>query len=195
MTLTVPKEFWPILQENRDLLHGMPTMAAEAIQLWAKDRYRVRILVVVVQQTFGGFLNFHPHLHIMVSAGGLQESKNRWIHRLAYNEEELMRAWRYAVIAFLAEALKKKVLKPTLFGKDLMDMFKVQHKREWHVFITHAMSKAIFCSMQADTFGAHRSPGIASTLLMIERSNIWQRTQETTGSRRCGFPLKGFCIS
>jgi hypothetical protein len=75
MTLTVPKEFWPILQENRDLLHGMPTMAAEAIQLWAKDRYRVRILVVVVQQTFGGFLNFHPHLHIMVSAGGLQESK------------------------------------------------------------------------------------------------------------------------
>src|SRR5580693_9171923 len=68
MTLTIPEEFRPILQENRDLLHGMPAMAAEAIQLWAKDRYRVRILVVVVQQTFGGFLNFHPHLHIMVSA-------------------------------------------------------------------------------------------------------------------------------
>jgi hypothetical protein len=67
MTLTIPEEFRPILQENRDLLHGMPAMAAEAIQLWAKDRYRVRILVVVVQQTFGGFLNFHPHLHIMVS--------------------------------------------------------------------------------------------------------------------------------
>ena len=57
MTLTIPEEFRPILQENRDLLHGMPAMAAEAIQLWAKDRYRVRILVVVVQQTFGGFLN------------------------------------------------------------------------------------------------------------------------------------------
>jgi len=69
--------------ENRSLLHGMPAMAAAAIQLWAKARYRARILVVVVQQTFGGFLNFHPHLHIMVSAGGLQESKNRWIHRLA----------------------------------------------------------------------------------------------------------------
>jgi hypothetical protein len=144
ITLTVPEEFRPILQENRDLLHGMPAMAAEAIQLWAKERYRVRILVVVVQQTFGGFLNFYPHLHIMVSAGGLQESKNRWIRRLAYNEDELMRAWRYAVIAFLAEALKKKVLKPTLFGKDLMDMFKVQHKREWHVFITREMSKAHF---------------------------------------------------
>jgi hypothetical protein len=144
MTLTVPEEFWPILQENRDLLHGIPAMAAEAIQLWAKARYRARILVVVVQQTFGGFLNFHPHLHIMVSAGGLQESKNRWIHRLAYDEDGLMRAWRYSVIAFLAEALKKKVLQPTLFGKDLMNTFMVQHKREWHVFITHAMSKAHF---------------------------------------------------
>jgi hypothetical protein len=144
MTLTIPEEFRPILQENRDLLHGIPAMAAEAIQLWAKARYGVRILVVVVQQTFGGFLNFYPHLHIMVSAGGLQESKNRWIHRLAYNQDELMRAWRYAVIAFLAEALKRKVLKPTLFGKDLMDMFKVQHKREWHVFITREMSKAHF---------------------------------------------------
>jgi len=78
MTLTVPEESWPILQENRDLLHGIPAMAAEAIQLWAKARYRARILVVVLQQTFGVFLNFHPHLHIMVSAGGLQESKNRW---------------------------------------------------------------------------------------------------------------------
>jgi hypothetical protein len=144
MTLTVPEEFWPILQENRDLLHGIPAMAAEAIELWAKARYRARILVVVVQQTFGGFLNFHPHLHVMVSAGGLQESKNRWIHRLAYDEGELMRAWRYAVIAFLAEALKKKVLKPTLFGKDLTTIFEIEHKREWHVFITRAMSKAHF---------------------------------------------------
>jgi len=143
-TLTVPEEFRPILQENHDLLHGMPAMAADAIQLWAKARYRVRILVVVVQQTFGGFLNFHPHMHVLLSAGGLQESTNRWIHRLAWDKHELMQAWRYAVIAFLAEALKKKVLQPTLFGKDLMDMLKVQLKREWHVFITHAMSKAHF---------------------------------------------------
>jgi len=144
MTLTVPEEFWPILEENRALLHGMPAMAAEAIQLCAKVKYRVRVLVIIVQQTFGGFLNFHPHLHIMVSAGGLQESKNRWIHRLAWDDRELRTAWQYAAIAFLAEALKKKVLKPTLFGKDLMDLFKVQHKREWHVFITREMSKAHF---------------------------------------------------
>jgi hypothetical protein len=71
ITLTIPMEFRTILQQNRRLLHGIPAMGAEAIIQWAKARYGVRLLVLVVQQTFGGFLNFVPHLHVMVSAGGL----------------------------------------------------------------------------------------------------------------------------
>jgi len=80
---------------------------AEAIQQWAKARYGVRLIGLVVQQTFGGFLNFVPHLHVLVSAGGLMESRNRWIHHLKYDERELMCAWRYAVVAFLSEARKR----------------------------------------------------------------------------------------
>jgi hypothetical protein len=38
-------------------------MAGEAIQLCAKARFGVRALVIVVPRTFGGFLNFHSHLH------------------------------------------------------------------------------------------------------------------------------------
>jgi len=66
-----------------------------------------RGLYMGVQQTFGGFLNFVPHLHVLVSAGGLMESRNRWIHHLKYDERELMCAWRYAVVAFLSEARKR----------------------------------------------------------------------------------------
>ena len=39
---------------------------------WAKDRYGVRVLIMVVQHTFGRRLNFNSHLHILVSAGGRQ---------------------------------------------------------------------------------------------------------------------------
>jgi len=108
MTLTIPSELWPIVQENGHLLHGMPTMAAEAIKLWAKARYGVAVHIIVVQQTFGGFLNFQPHLHVLVSAGGLQVDHNRWIPKLSYDKLELMRAWRYAVLAFFAEHWKRK---------------------------------------------------------------------------------------
>ena len=195
MTLTVPEEFWPILQENRDLLHGIPAMAAEAVKLWAKARYRARILVVVVQQTFGGFLNFHPHLHIMVSAGGLQESKNRWIHQLAYDEDGLMRAWRYAVIAFLAEALKKKVLKPRLFGKNLINIFEIEHKRVWHVFITREMSKAHFLQYAGRYI---RRPPIARHRLKIFKDATVEYLAKDTRNDRfqpLRFSSESFCIS
>jgi hypothetical protein len=142
ITLTMPMEFRTILQQNRHLLQCVPAMGAEAIIQWAKARYGVRLLVLVVQQTFGGLLNFVPHLHVMVSAGGLMDSKSRWIHRLKFDEAELMRAWRFALIALLAEARKRSVLRSRLSDEELLEMFATQYKRSWNVFISRNGSKA-----------------------------------------------------
>jgi hypothetical protein len=108
---------------------------------WSRARYGVRLLVIVVQQTFGGLLNFVPHLHVMVSAGGLQESKSRWMHRIKWDKDELMRAWRYAVIAFLAEACKRNVLRSSLSRETLFEMFESQYKRWWNIFINRGGPK------------------------------------------------------
>jgi Putative transposase len=137
----MPMELRTILQHNRVILHGIPAMGAEAIQHWAMACYGVRLIVLVVQQTFGGLLNFVPHLHVMVSAGGLREATNRWVHRLNYDKWELMHAWRYAVIAFLSEALQKNVLKSSLSRRELQSMLKTQYEREWNVFISRNGSK------------------------------------------------------
>src|SRR6266849_10208322 len=56
ITLTMPIEFRPIFQQNRHLLHAVSAMGAEAIMQWAKARHEVHLIVIVVQQTFGGFL-------------------------------------------------------------------------------------------------------------------------------------------
>ena len=141
VTLTMPMEFRTILQQNRHILHGIPTMGAEAVQQWAKARYGVRLIVIVVQQTFGGLLNFVPHLHIMVSAGGLRESTGRWIHRLEYDRRELMLAWRYAVGVFLSQAYRKGVLKSSLSSGEFQTMLETQHGRDWNVFISRMGSK------------------------------------------------------
>ena len=60
LTFTMPGELWPILQDNRDLLHCIPTAGANAIETWAQLKYGVRLFIVIVQQTFGGFLDFAP---------------------------------------------------------------------------------------------------------------------------------------
>jgi hypothetical protein len=141
ITLTMPAEFRPILQQNKQLLQDIPAMGAESIMQWAKARYGVRLLVVVVQQTFGGFLNFVPHLHLMVSASGLHGATNRWIRHLRFDKPELMRAWRYALVAYLAEAVKRNVLNCDLSSEQLLSIFATQYKREWNIFISRAGSK------------------------------------------------------
>lgn len=142
ITLTLPKELRPILQQNPTILHGLPAIGAEAIQVWAKARYGVTLIILVVQQTFGGFLNFVPHLHVLVSAGGLREAKNSWVHRLNFDENELMLAWRYGVIFLLSEALKRNTLKSSLPAEELIAMLAAQYKRTWNIFVSRKSSKA-----------------------------------------------------
>lgn len=112
------------------------------MQLWAQHRYGVRLIVIVVQQTFGGLLNFVPHLHVMVSAGGLRESTGRWVHRLQYDRRQLMLAWRYAVGFFLSHAYRKGALNCSLSTGDFQTMLQTQHGRDWNVFISKLGSKA-----------------------------------------------------
>ncbi len=50
-----------------------------------------RVLIIVVPHTFGAALNFNCHLHILVSADGLQESQGRIISRIHFAELPLMR--------------------------------------------------------------------------------------------------------
>jgi Putative transposase len=70
--------------------------------LLAKARHGARVILMVVQQTYGGFLNFYPHLHLLVSAGGLDKTRLRWMHELELTSKEhryeLMLAWCFALL-------------------------------------------------------------------------------------------------
>jgi hypothetical protein len=140
----MPDVLWPIFQQNRHLLHDMAALGAAVIQQWVKARYGVRVLIMVVQHTFGRRLNFNPHLHILVSAGGLQEAEGRWIAPLTFEKEALMHMWRFAVTTYLREALKAKVLKSDFSAEDLKNILTMQYERWWNIKLTGMMSKQHF---------------------------------------------------
>jgi hypothetical protein len=160
--LTMPKVFWQILQQNPHLLHDQPALGGAAIEFWAKARYGVRVILMVVQQTYGGFLNFHPHLHVLVSAGGLEISSGRWIAQLNFDKHEMMLAWRYALLAYLDEAIKADVLKSDLSKDELRQILDAEGKRPWNIFIGRLVSKRIV----VDHIGRYiRRPPIAQNRL------------------------------
>jgi hypothetical protein len=144
IVLTMPDVLWPIFRQNRHLLHDLPTIGADVIQQWARDRYGVRLIVVVVPHTFARDLGFNCHLHILVSAGGLQESQNRWIPSLYYPRDTLMEKWRDALISYLLEALAARVLESEMDQESLAEMLKAQGERWWNIRVQGSQTKEHF---------------------------------------------------
>ncbi len=138
---TMPDVLWPIFQQNRHLLYDLPALGAAVIQHWVKARYGVRVLILVVQHAFGRRLNFNPHLHILVSAGGLHESEGRWITPLHYDKDALMLMWKYAVTTYLRGALKAKLLTSDLGAQELRAVLTTQYERWWNIFVDRFQSK------------------------------------------------------
>lgn len=128
----MPEVFWAILQQNPCLLPDLPALGAAAIEFLAKARCGVRAILMVVQQTYGGFLNLNPHLHTSVSAGGLEISSGSWIARLNFDEHEIMLAWHYVLLAYLNEAIKGDVLKSDPSKDELRKILETEGKRPWN---------------------------------------------------------------
>ena len=91
--LTMPDVLWPLFQRNRHLLHDLPVLGAQVLQQWARQKYGIRLIIVVIPHTFGRHLNFNCHLHILVSEGGLYEDGTQWRARARLDRKALMPMW------------------------------------------------------------------------------------------------------
>jgi hypothetical protein len=140
ITLTMPDVLWPLFQHNRELLDRLHLLGAKLIENWAKEKYGVRLLIIVVPHSFSRHLTFNPHLHCIVSVLGLRESDCRLVPAF-FNRQCLMRRWRLTVIRFLREALKNGALVTDVGGKELETMLTAQSERWWSVHVTYPKSK------------------------------------------------------
>jgi hypothetical protein len=147
INFTMPRAFWPLFLQNRELLNGVPAVGARAIEYWSRARHDARVILMVVQQTYGGFLNFYPHLHTLVSAGGLNETRVRWIHSLEFSttehRHELMLAWRFALLAYIDAAIQANTVKSDLSTNELALVLHTEGKRNWNVFVGPRVGKRI----------------------------------------------------
>jgi Putative transposase/Transposase zinc-binding domain len=145
INFTMPRIFWSLFEQNRELLNELPAVGAKAIAFWAKAEHGARVILMVVQQTYGGFLNFYPHLHCLASAGGLDETRLRWVPDLRFFEKRqkhgLMLAWRYALLAFIDAAIQTNRLKSVLCKDELVQILHTERQRDWHIYVGRQVRK------------------------------------------------------
>jgi hypothetical protein len=85
-----------------------------------------KYLLIIVSQTFGGLLNFNCHLHMLLSAGGFQESECLWIEWLHFDKAELMRMWRLALCSYLWVASRLGAIRSNLSSEEFEEILQVQ---------------------------------------------------------------------
>ncbi|MDD3300934.1 MAG: IS91 family transposase [Bacteroidales bacterium] len=80
VVLTLPKELDNIVLQNKRVLFSIMFKAAgEAIKKLCEDKKFMGAMpaITAVLHTWGQNLDFHPHIHIIISAGGLTKD-NKW---------------------------------------------------------------------------------------------------------------------
>ena len=53
INFTMSSFFWPIFQQNRHLLNGLPAIGASTIKRWAENRYGVSVILISVPRPLG----------------------------------------------------------------------------------------------------------------------------------------------
>jgi len=113
--LSLPWQFRLVLLINRrEGINLMIRAATAAIQQWARDTKAMKMGLVLVVHTFGADLKFHPHVHLIVTAGGLSLDGKRWIDtdpKFLMNHIGLKKRWKYQVISRMKAAHRKGLWK------------------------------------------------------------------------------------
>ncbi|MEI8183857.1 MAG: transposase zinc-binding domain-containing protein, partial [Desulfomonile sp.] len=82
MVVTFPHQLNPLILNNKEVLYNILfRAAAQSLLELARDwkRLQAQIGFTAILHTWNQDMRFHPHLHLVVTAGGLDRSQTKWI--------------------------------------------------------------------------------------------------------------------
>jgi molybdopterin converting factor small subunit len=111
---TVPEQLAPIALRNQKVFYAMLFRAASEtlLEIAADSRHLgARIGILVVLHTWSQNLQFHPHLHCLIPAGGLAPDSSRWVstkrHGFFLPVRVLSRMFRGKLLSFLKQSYRR----------------------------------------------------------------------------------------
>ena len=148
VVFTLPQELKPLALYNRErFFEILFAAAARTLLALGRDPHRLGGLlgITAVLHTWTRALAFHPHLHCIVTGGGLAPDGTRWIPapragRFLFPVKVVARLFRGKLLAALARARRRGQLQfagpcaqladPATFGRLIDDLF----AKDWVVY-------------------------------------------------------------
>ena len=111
LVFTLPEELRGKIYWKREVLKDLPEIAAqtvfETIRRKNKDK-EVLVGIITVIHTYGRDMKFNPHVHVLISEGGLVQ--NIIWHEIGYiNYLTLRKKWQYLILKRIKEKLGDRV--------------------------------------------------------------------------------------
>jgi Putative transposase/Transposase zinc-binding domain len=133
LTFTVPQQLHPVSWSHQKALYGLLlSSAAAALQKLAGDPRYVggQLAILAVLHTWTRALLYHPHVHLLVSAGGLAPDNTNW--RAPKNPA-------FLVPCFALSKIWRGKIRAGLQGRQLLDQVDpAAWEKDWVVHCRHA---------------------------------------------------------
>ena len=113
VVMTLPDELAKLAADNPRVVYDiLCRAAAQAILRVGRQwqRLRAQMGIILVLHTWGQLLNRHPHVHLLIPAGGISLDGRRWVHLprgLFLPEQWLRREFRTIYLQLLGRAYRK----------------------------------------------------------------------------------------
>ena len=110
MVFTIAEELRIFFKRERNLLSLLPQVAYSVLKrifkkVSKKEEYTPGVATVI--HTFGGDLKWNPHVHVIVSEGGMGKL-TEWKNINYFNYKSLRRSWQKGLLDALLENVTKK---------------------------------------------------------------------------------------
>ena len=133
LVFTIPEQLRAKIYRNRSLLKVLSDTAAKVVMENTQD---LTAGIITVVHTFGRDLSFNPHVHVLMSEGGLDKEAN-WLGIYFLPYSKLRKQWQYYLLTEL-----RKHLPETKDMSRLIDTLFVDYPKGFYVNAESKMDDA-----------------------------------------------------
>jgi len=178
-----PSELWIFFLFFRPCLNFLFKAASQAVLSWCKEQGFLPGIVEVMH-TFSSNLDFSPHIHMLLSAGGLMDDDNfdfyRWRKCEFFPEKILKERFKYYLVKYLRGwAVKQvkliipntvKIIWKKKYGIiDLYSLTVALYKVIWYVNIGKKLDNASYTTRYIGRYA--KRPAISETKILYYNFN------------------------
>jgi hypothetical protein len=108
IVFTIPRELRNIFRWDRSQLGVLFTAVQRTLLDWCEDQ-GFTPGIVAVMHTFGSDLKWNPHIHVLITEGGLSLNREQWITNEFIPWNMLKERWKFHVVNMLRPQLKDMI--------------------------------------------------------------------------------------